>query len=205
MNQVVLKPSEPKVFQGPKFLYQRRLFSRINLSVYLREQRDLALRQFARGASGEGLDSLVERTYGRFQADFLWLIEEPKLQKVRELSDGSKEFEFASDFEGDPVLWECSPNPIDDHLPDDCEYSKWFFPPGETMQRPYGEIFRNQLILRSDDELDAKALEDISALVAWQEVLVLKANKELKKELYMLAQSYRERDPRQFEVWGDRG
>lgn len=196
-------PLEADVIRVSQGLCQYRLFCTLNLSSYLRDRGDLALRQFARAAAAEkDLNLLVERTHERFQTAPLWLEDKPTLNKARDLSDGSYELTYGWDFGGDTILWECSPSPIDDVLPDNCVYSDWFMSPGCTMKRPWGEVFRNQLILLSSAELEASLLDEIRGFVEWQGVIAKRANKQLEAELYMLAQSYETMDRRGFEAWG---
>ncbi|OBX18818.1 hypothetical protein A9995_09650 [Erythrobacter sp. QSSC1-22B] len=186
---------------GSLGFHQRRLFSQLNLSSYLQHRNDLALRQFNEGCREADLNLLVERTHERFGSVPLWLDDEVVLQSNWNLSDGSQEFQFGIKFSGDALFWECSPDPVHDRLPEGSEFSNWFLPPGETMERPYGEIYRDNLVLIAREEPQASDLEKIRTLIAWQTVIIEKSNKQLEIELYMLAETFEAMDYRSFTKW----
>jgi len=177
-----------EIFSGSMFDHQRRLFTRVNLSAILQQGTDLALRQFARGSRDSHNSSLVECIYERFECAPLRLSDDVKIEKTSELSNGKSEFQFAAKFVGDPILWDCSPTPVEDVLPDDCNFSDWFLPPGETLQRPYGEIYRGHLILVQAGEDPEAGLQVIRDIIALQSLLVDRSNRALQEQLTLLAE-----------------
>ena len=194
--------AETDLVRGSGRAMNRRLFAKLNLNTYLAERGELALRQFARGSTEGVLAALVEQIHERFAVDPLWLVGEPELVSSWELSDGSKEFEYSIEYYGDPFLWECSPHPIDDELPEGGQYTTWDAPPGYTMRRPLGEPTFGHLLMVLPHEFKADTLDEIRAFIAWQEAIINKTNHKLQTELYMLAQSYEEMDRGLFRAWG---
>ena len=177
------------ISSGSEFGHQRRLFTRLDLGMVLLQRTDLCLRQFARTASDCDRHLLVERLYERFECEPLHVSEDIKLERTWEISDGRQEMQYAAYFVGDPILWDCSPTPVDDFLPTDCDFNDWFLPPGETLERPQGEIYRDRLILVSSKEIREDDLKPIRGLIAHQCALVEQSNRGLLEQLEMLARA----------------
>lgn len=201
-EEINLESYEPPLVYGSEIHNQRRLFSDVSLGALLRQHMDHALRQFARIGRHENADALIEVFLERFEFSQLCLESDPSSMEKRVLSDGSIETEKSWFFDGDPILWYCSPTPIDDVLPSGSDISCWTELPGETTHRPYGEVFRNKLILISPDAPDAPNLNQIRAFIEWQAVMINKAHWQLETELRMLAHSFGDLDPELFAYAG---
>lgn len=178
--------NEFEIFSGSEIFSQRRLFAGLNLSVLLEQRAQLCLQQFARARADCDRNVLAERLYERFICEPLALEGELRSKRQWDLSNGMQEVEFSAPFSGDPILWECSPTPIDDVLPDGCDFGDWFLPPGETLQRPYGEVFRGQIILIRSASAPNEGVESISAIIKQQGVLIEQSNAALKAHIAML-------------------
>lgn len=179
---------EVEIISDSLFLVQRRLFTQLNLCDVLSARRDLAVSQFKRGLRDGKVDQLIERIYDRFESIPLWLDDQIIPGRVWDRGDGSNEAEFSVPFGGDAIFWDCSPVPVDDKLPRGCSFSEWFLDPGETLQHPHGEVFRNRLILIASD-VTKDCLEPYREILREQERQVDQANKELLAELHLLGYS----------------
>lgn len=176
---------KPEIVSGSLLYLQRRLFTQLELEVVLREKRNQALRQFKRGLARSDVDQLIERIYDRFMSYPLWLDDKVMHRSSWDRSDGCTENEFAVRFGGDAIFWDCSPVPIDDRLPAGCTYDEWYLEPGETLNHPYGEVFRNHLILIAS-EVTADDLKPYRKILRAQTRMVDRANEELLAELHSL-------------------
>lgn len=201
-KDIEFEPYEPAIVHGSQIHTQHRLFSDVSLGALLRQHMDHALRQFAFIGRDHDADALIEVFLERFEFFQLCLEDNPSSIKERVLSDGSVECEYAWHFDGNPILWYCSPSPIDDVLPSGNDVSCWTELPGETMHRPYGEFFRNKLIMISPDAPDEANLHQIRAFIEWQGVMINKAHASLETELRMLAHSFGDMDPELFAYGG---
>ncbi|MXO94062.1 hypothetical protein GRI62_10660 [Erythrobacter arachoides] len=180
-----------KVDFGSQFLFQRRLFTQLNLSSVLDQRFALAISQFAEGSLKGDITDLFDRICYRFLSEPLWLSDQIRLQKSWEVSNGSMEYQFAISFTGDALFWDCSPDEIHDVLPSRCRYDDWHLPPGETMQRPYGEVFRGKLIMISSQHIEEVDLAPIRELLKQQSLVIECHNKFLVEQLCTMAEASR--------------
>lgn len=178
---------DTQILSGSKLVHQRRLFTGIYIKDVLESRRELAKKQFARGVSEGDIGLLIERIFDRFEAEAIWLADEIIPQTAWDIGDGTKEGQFTIRFGGDALFWDCSPVPIDDVLPSGCTYMEWFLPPGETLQHPYGEIFRDELILIRGSDICEDDLASVRHILWEQERIIDKSNEALLLELHELA------------------
>jgi hypothetical protein len=175
------------ITQHPSLLlYHRRLFTRLDLQSVIAHWNELACRQFVQG-KGEGDPLLLgERILERFAIEPLQL-HEVELKECIQSGDNAPAFLFAVRFSGEAFLWDCSPSPIKDKLPPGSTFTEWHLPPGETLLRPYGEIFRDELfMLATDPETSSDAIFEIFDLIALQREVLANSAATLALQLHHL-------------------
>lgn len=166
------------------------LFTKLNISTVLNQRLELALEQFAVGSSKGDICELLVCMSQRFWSIPIRLAGSIQLQEVFEDEVGKREFQYGFRFTGDPIFWECSPDDIHDLLPEGLGFDVWNEPPGETMRRPRGECFRNDLIIVCDGPFYERDLDAIRELLKQQALLIDHYNKHLMQKLTEMAANY---------------
>lgn len=161
---------------------QRRLFASCSLVAVLEERNRAALREFKRK---QNLPSgmMIEALIARVRLEPLSIATEVKLRTVRMLSTGDKEREFAVEFTGDPSLFDFSPDPLQDEIPEEFSSEEWHLKLGETLHRPFGEVFRSELILMAESEHPTVEIDLVRGLVERQTKALRAAEVTLRADL----------------------
>lgn len=175
-------------------IYQERLFSRLVLHQVLDLIEMRAIDELER-EKGAGKDELlVERLLERHALEPLKISRKVEWVGSFTFPHGETEHLFSAGFSGAPLLWHLSPSPLQDVLPEGYDLTMWYLDPGETLQRPYGEVFRDRLLIGRESRSAAiEAIAEIGSLIERQGEIITSRAESLETELWKLSSAVQTR------------
>lgn len=171
-------------------IYQERLFSRLQLGQVFELLHAQARDQFERVKGKGDIDLIVERVLERHRVQPLHLSREIEWVNSFTQPGGEIEHQFAVKFSGTSFLWHLSPSPDGDGLPAGQELNHWYLPHGETLRRPYGEIFGDRLLVVAESmSAPLETIDEINSIIAQQRGIIAIKELALERDLCRLAGS----------------